>query len=298
MGKAFGIKKYNGLLSGELYLREIKQFPLLTPEEEFKLAARYRKYNDREAAEEMVTSNLRFVVKVAFEYKTYGIKLLDLIQEGNIGLMMAVKKFNPYKGYRFISYAIWWIRAYIKNFIIKSWSLVKIGTTQVQKKLFYKIGKVRKALEENGESEAKYERLASDLDVTQGDIIEMEQRMSARDFSLDSPLDDDHEITHLDLLQESSLNQEESFALEEEKKIREQEVLKAMKHLSEKEEYVIRNRIMSDSFLTLREIGNHLRLSRERVRQIESEALNKLRREMSPGPRTEGLTGGMEHTYL
>ncbi len=122
--------------------------------------------------------------------------------------------------------------------------------------------------------------------------------MSARDFSLDSPLDDDHEITHLDLLQEGSLNQEESFALEEEKKIREQEVLKAMKHLSKKEEYVIRNRIMSDPFLTLREIGNHLKLSRERVRQIESEALNKLRREMSPGPRTEGMTGGMQYAYL
>ncbi len=298
MGKVFGIEKYNGLMSGEPYLREIKQFPLLTAEEEFKLATRYRKHNDREAAEKLVTSNLRFVVKVAFEYKTYGIKLLDLIQEGNIGLMMAVKKFNPYKGYRFISYAIWWIRAYIKSFIIKSWSLVKIGTTQAQKKLFYKIGKVRKALEENGESEAKYQHLASDLDVTQDDIIEMEQRMSARDFSLDSPLDDDHEITHLDLLQESSLNQEESFALEEEKKIREREVLSALKHLSDKEEYVIRNRIMSDSFLTLREIGNHLKLSRERVRQIESEALNKLRKEMSPGPRTEGLAGRMEHAYL
>ena len=298
MGKTFDPEKYNSLLSAESYLREINQVPLLTPEEEFKLAARYRKYNDREAAEKLVTSNLRFVVKVAFEYKTYGIKLLDLIQEGNIGLMMAVKKFNPYKGYRFISYAVWWIRAYIQNFIMKSWSLVKIGTTQAQKKLFYKIGKVRKALEADGESEAKYEHLASDLDVTKADIIEMEQRMSARDFSLDSPLDDDHELTHLDLLQESSLNQEESLALEEEKKIREREVLSAMKHLNEKEEYVIRNRIMSDSSLTLQEIGNHLKLSRERVRQIESEALKKLRKEMSPGPRTEGLTGGMEHAYL
>ena len=298
MGKAFGIEKYNGLLSGESYLREIKQFPLLTPEEEFKLAARYRKYNDREAAEELVTSNLRFVVKVAFEYKTYGIKLLDLIQEGNIGLIMAVKKFDPYKGYRFISYSVWWIRAYIQNFIVKSWSLVKIGTTQVQKKLFYKIGKVRKALEAEGESEAKYEHLASALDVSKADIVAMEQRMAARDFSLDSPLGDDPELTHLDLLQESSLNQEESLGLEEERKIREREVLRAMKHLNDKEEYVIRNRIMSDAFLTLQEIGNHLKLSRERVRQIESEALKKLRKEMSPGPRTKGLTGGREDAYL
>jgi RNA polymerase sigma-32 factor len=283
MGKAFDPEKYNGLLSGESYLREINQLPLLTPEEEFKLAVRYRKYNDREAAEKLVTSNLRFVVKVAFEYKTYGIKLSDLIQEGNIGLMMAVKKFNPYRGYRFISYSVWWIRAYIQNFIIKSWSLVKIGTTQAQKKLFYKIGKVRKALEVNVESEAKYEHLANDLGVTKADIVEMEQRMAARDLSLDSPLDDNQELTHLDLLQESSLNQEESLALEEERKILEREVSSTMKHLNQKEEYVIKNRIMSDPSLTLREIGNHLKLSRERVRQIESEALKKLRKEINPG---------------
>ena len=283
MNKTFYPEKYNGLLSGESYFREISQFPLLTPQEEFKLAAQYRKYSDRESADKLVTSNLRFVVKVAFEYKTYGIKLLDLIQEGNIGLIMAIKKFNPYKGNRFISYAIWWIRAYIQNFIIKSWSLVKIGTTQAQKKLFYKIGKVRKALEADGESEAKYEHLAGDLDVTKADIIEMEQRMAARDFSLDSPLDDGHELTHLDLLQESSLNQEESLALEEERKILKQGVFSAMKNLNGKEEYVIRNRIMSDSFLTLQEIGNHLNLSRERVRQIQSEALKKLRKEISPG---------------
>ena len=282
MGKTFVPERYNSLLSAEPYLRQINLLPPLTPEEEFKLAARYRKYNDREAEEKLVTSNLRFVVKVALEYKTYGIKLLDLIQEGNIGMMMAVKKFNPYKGYRFISYAVWWIRAYIQNFIIKSWSLVKIGTTQAEKKLFYKIGKVRKALEAYGESEAKYEHLATDLDVTKNDIIEMEQRMAARDLSLDSPLDEDHELTHLDLLQESSLNQEESLALKEEKKIREREVLSAMKHLNQREEYVIKNRIMSDSSLTLREIGNHLKLSRERVRQIESEALKKLKREITP----------------
>lgn len=283
MTKTFGLEKYNSPLSTESYLRQINLLPLLTPEEEFKLAARYRKYNDREAAEKLVTSNLRFVVKVALEYKTYGIKLLDLIQEGNIGLMMAVKKFDPYKGCRLISYAVWWIRAYIQNFIIRSWSLVKIGTTQAEKKLFYKIGKVRQALEAYGENEAKYEHVATELDVTRDDIIEMEQRMAARDLSLDSPLDEDHESTHLDLFQESSLNQEESLALKEEKKIREREVLSAMKHLNQREEYVIKNRIMSDSSLTLREIGNHLKLSRERVRQIESEALKKLRKEMSPG---------------
>jgi len=265
----------------ESYLVQINQFSLLTPEEEFQLAVKYRKYNDVEAAQKLITSNLKFVVKVAFEYKSYGVKILDLIQEGNIGLMMAVKKFNPYKGYRFISYAIWWIRAYMQNFIIKTWSLVKIGTTQAQKKLFYKIGKVRKALESDGEGEKRYELLAKDLDVAKEDIMEMEQRMSSRDLSLDTPFDEGKELTHLDLLQENAPNQEEAFAQAEEKQIQQREVLNAMKRLNEKEAYVIRNRIMADSPLTLQEIGDHLKLSRERVRQIESEALRKLKREFS-----------------
>ena len=265
----------------ESYIMQINRLPLLSQEEEFELAVKYRKYNDVDAVQKLITSNLRFVVKVAFEYKSYGIKVLDLIQEGNIGLMMAVKKFDPYKGYRFISYAIWWIRAYIQNFIIKNWSLVKIGTTQAQKKLFYKIGKVRKALESNQENEKKYEVLANDMDVAKEDIIEMEQRMSSRDLSLDAPFDDNQELSHFDLLKETSPNQEEVFGEEEEKKMLEGEVQDAMKRLTDKEEYVIKSRIMADSPLTLQEIGNQLKLSRERVRQIESEALKKLKREMS-----------------
>ena len=264
----------------ESYLVKIKQFPLLTPKEEFQLAVRYRKHNDIEAAHKLTTSNLRFVVKVALEYKTYGVKLADLIQEGNIGLMMAVKKFNPYKGYRFISYAVWWIRAYIQNFIIKTWSLVRIGTTQSQKKLFYKIGKVRKALESEKDSERKYELLAKELNVRKEDLIEMEQRMSSRDLSLDSTYDEDHELKYLDLLQDDRLNQEELLAQEEEKRIRELKVNNAMKRLSEKEMYVIKNRVMADEPLTLQEIGDHLKLSRERVRQIESEVLEKLKKEI------------------
>jgi len=265
----------------EIYLLQINQFPLLTKEEEYKLAEKYRKYNDIEAAQKLITSNLRFVVKIAFEYKSYKVKLQDLIQEGNIGLMMAVKKFNPYKGYRFISYAIWWIRAYIQNFIIKTWSLVKIGTTQAQKKLFYKIGKVRKALESDGPNEKKYELLAKDLDVTKEDILEMEQRMSSRDLSLDTPFDEGQELTPLELLKEDSPNQEEAIAQEEEKRVREREVQNAMKRLNEKEAYVIKNRVMADDPLTLQQIGDHLKLSRERVRQIESEALKKLKKEFS-----------------
>jgi RNA polymerase sigma-32 factor len=267
----------------ESYLIKINRIPLLTPKEEFQLAVRYRKYNDIEAAHKLVTSNLRFVVKVALEYRTYGVKLADLIQEGNIGLMMAVKKFDPYRRYRFISYAVWWIRAYIQNYIIKTWSLVKIGTTQGQKRLFYKIGKVRKALESDQENENKYELLAKDLHVPKGDVLEMEQRMSSRDLSLDSTFDEDHELTHLDLLKEDRVNQEELLAQEEEKRIREQKIHSAMERLSEKEMYVIKNRVMADEPLTLREIGNYLHLSRERVRQIEGEALKKLKKEMSRG---------------
>ena len=263
----------------ETYLAQINRFPLLTQDEEFQLAVKYRKYDDIEAAHKLITSNLRFVVKIAFEYKSYGVKIQDLVQEGNIGLMMAVKKFNPYKGYRFISYAIWWIRAYMQNFIIKTWSLVKIGTTQAQKKLFYKIGKVRKALESDGENEKRYERLARDLDVAKEDIIEMEQRMSSRDLSLDAPFDEGQELTHLDLLKEESPNQEEAIGQEEEKKIREREVQNALKRLNEKEVYVIKSRIMAEEPLTLQQIGDHLKLSRERVRQIESEALKKLKKE-------------------
>jgi RNA polymerase sigma-32 factor len=195
--------------------------------------------------------------------------------------MMATKKFNPYKGYRFISYAVWWIRAYIQNYIIKTWSLVKIGTTQAQKKLFYKIGKVKKALESDQENEKQYELLAKDLHVPKADIVEMEQRMSSRDLSLDSTFGENHELTHLDLLRDDRLNQEELFAQEEERRIQQEKVQTAMKRLSEKEMYVIKNRIMGDEPLTLQEIGDHLKLSRERVRQIESEALKKLKKEMS-----------------
>lgn len=264
----------------ESYLIEINQFSLLTPEEEFRLAAAYYKEKDKEAAHRLITSNLRFVVKVAFEYRSYGFKLPDLIQEGNIGLMMALKRFNPYRGNRFISYAIWWIRAYIQNFIMQNWSLVKIGTTQAQKKLFYKIGKVRKALESDEKDKKAYEILARDLDVREKDIIEMEQRMSSRDLSLSAPLNEGDELTHFDLLREDSPDQEERLGLEEEKKIREQIIHDAVKSLGEKEKYIIKNRVMADSPLTLQEIGKHLKLSRERVRQIEGEALQKLKKKL------------------
>jgi len=267
----------------ELYLTQVNQFPLLSPAEEFELAVHFQDKKDIEAAHKLITSNLRFVVKVALEYRSYGVKLLDLIQEGNMGLMMAVKKFDPHRGYRLISYAIWWIRAYIQNFIIKTWSLVKIGTTQTQKKLFYSLGKTKKLLKpDQGKTDEDHVHvLAKALDVKDNEIIEMEQRMSLRDFSLDAALDEDSHITHLDLLVDEKPNQEELVGDMEEKEHQKQKVDRALNCLSSKEKYVIEKRIMNYKPLTLQEIGNSLQLSRERIRQIENEALKKLKSELS-----------------
>ncbi len=269
----------------DLYMAQINQLPILSPNEELELALRYQEKGDIEAAHKLITSNLRFVVKIALEYKNYGLKLLDLIQEGNIGLMMAVKKFDPHRGYRFISYAVWWIRAYIQNFIIKSWSLVKIGTTQAQKKLFYKLGKVRRLLEApQGDHPQSYEDIAKDLGVKEEEIHEMEQRMGRRDLSLDLPFDEDQELTPLALLSDDSPDQEDMLIRSQDSQIQKNEISKALAKLSERERYIINHRIMSDNPLTLREIGDTLQLSRERIRQIEKEALTKLRREMQNTP--------------
>jgi len=269
----------------DLYMAQINQLPILSPEEEFELALKYREKGDIEAAHKLITSNLRFVVKVALEYKNYGLKLLDLIQEGNIGLMMAVKKFDPRKGFRFISYAVWWIRAYIQNFIIKSWSLVKIGTTQAQKKLFYKLGKVRRLLEApQGDHPQSYEEIARDLGVKEEEIHEMEQRMGRRDLSLDLPFDEDQELAPLAFLSDDSPNQEDMLIRSQDSQIQRNEISKALNRLNERERYIITHRIMGDNPLTLREIGDTLHLSRERIRQIEKEALTKLRREMQNAP--------------
>jgi len=269
----------------DLYMAQINQLPILSSEEEFELALKYREKGDIEAAHKLITSNLRFVVKIALEYKNYGLKLLDLIQEGNIGLMMAVKKFDPRRGYRFISYAVWWIRAYIQNFIIKSWSLVKIGTTQAQKKLFYKLGKVRRLLEApQGDHPQSYEDIAKDLGVKEEEIHEMEQRMGRRDLSLDLPFDEDQELTPLALLSDDSPDQEDMLIRSQDSQIQRNEISKALARLSERERYIITHRIMGDNPLTLREIGDTLHLSRERIRQIEKEALTKLRRELPDAP--------------
>lgn len=258
-----------------LYLTEIKKFDILSPEEEFRLAVRYYEQKDIEAAHRLVTSNLRFVVKIAAEYRNYGMKMLDLIQEGNIGLMMAVRKFNPYRGLRLISYAVWWIRAYIQNFIISSWSLVKIGTTQAQKKLFYKLNQTKNAIR-NLIGADDLREAALTLDVTEEEAAEMDVRMQG-EASLDSLIAGTDDITLLDTIADDRANQEELLAAHEESVALHSTMRRALDQLNEKERYIIEKRITADDPQTLQEIADHFGISRERIRQLEERALRKIR---------------------
>src|SRR3990172_7833233 len=202
----------------DIYIAEINRFPILTAEEEYKLAIELKEHNSMEAAEKLVVSNLRFVVKIAHEYRNYRVKLADLIQEGNIGLMHAVKKFDPYKGYRLISYAVWWIRAYIQNFVIKSWSIVKIGTTQAQRKLFFKMSQTKKQLETISKKNPEFGEIAESLGVKKWEVEEMDVRMGY-DLSLDACVGEGTDSTFGDKLvyegedQETALIKKEEMAL-------------------------------------------------------------------------------------
>ena len=261
----------------DIYIAEINRFSILTADEEFKLAVRLKKYNDMAAAEKLVVSNLRFVVKIAHEYRNYGLKLGDLIQEGNIGLMHAVKKFDPYKGYRLISYAVWWIRAYMQNYIIKSWSLVKIGTTQAQRKLFFKLSQEKMRLEALSQKNPEFSEIAESLGVKEIEIEEMDLRLSHRDLSLDAYVTEDGEMTHMDYLTYEGEDQENSLIKKEEMALVKRNIAGALAKLNEKEKYIIRHRVMADTPLTLQEIGDRYHITRERARQIEKQALKKMR---------------------
>ncbi|ABB33072.1 RNA polymerase, sigma 32 subunit, RpoH [Geobacter metallireducens RCH3] len=263
-----------------LYLAEIRKFPVLTPEEEHLYAVKFYEEKDLEAAHRLITANLRFVVKVAAEYKSYGMKMLDLIQEGNIGLMMAVRKFDPHKGIRLISYAVWWIRAYIQNYIISAWSLLKIGTTQAQKKLFFKLNQAKNAIRRlTGGDDT--EATALSLHVKESEVIEMDQRMRG-DYSLDAELVDGEGLTMLDTLVDERQNQEEALAEQQEASRLHGQVTQALERLNEKERYVVENRVTADEPLTLQEIADHFAISRERVRQIEEGALKKIKAYLTP----------------
>ena len=261
----------------DLYIVDINRFSILLPDEEFKLAVKFKKNSDLEAAEKLVTSNLRFVVKIAYEYKNYRVKLIDLIQEGNIGLMHAVKKFDPYKGYRLISYAVWWIRAYMQNYVIKSWSLVKIGTTQAQRKLFFKLNQMKKKLQGISEKNPEFKDIAEMLNVKESEIEEMDLRLAHRDVSLDASINEDGESMYIDHLVSEGQSQEEALIKYEETALVKRNIAGALANLNERESHIVRHRIMADKPETLQEIGNRFNVTRERTRQIEKEALKKLR---------------------
>lgn len=261
------------------YMAELSNYPVLSREEEYELAMKYKNDGDLDAARKLVSSNLKFVVKVANEYKNYGLNTMDLIQEGNIGLMQAVKGFDPNKGYRIISYAVWWIRAYIQNYIIKSWSLVKVGTTQAQRKLFYKLRSTKNQLElgDGNLSAEDYKELADKLNVSNQAVIEMDKRMGGKDFSLDAEIKGDTELSHMDFLADDDVNQEELITKAEEHDIVKSGMVDALKVLKDRERFIIENRILSDKPLTLEELGEKYNISRERVRQIENAALKKMK---------------------
>ncbi len=270
----------------ELYLSELKNFPLLTVQEEQRLARLYRSSGDTRAAHHLVTSNLRFVVKVAYEYRSYGLKMSDLIQEGNLGLMKAVQKFDPDKGIRLISYAVWWIRAYIQNYILRSWSLVKLGTTQAQRKLFFSLARTKRELDklspEHGfESDGNdADKIARKLRVKTTDVKEMEQRMEGRDLSLDAPMGDGGGYAHVDMLVGHGAPQDYALSEAQEEHLLSGKVREALLRLDERERYIIQKRLMTDKPVTLSELGEHFGFSRERARQLEIRAKDKLRREL------------------
>lgn len=264
-----------------LYMNEIRKFPLLSEEEEHRYAVAFFEDKDLASAHTLITSNLRFVVKVAYEFRHYGLKMLDIIQEGNIGLMMAVKKFNPHKGVRLISYAVWWIKAYIQNHIISSWSLLKIGTTQAQRKLFFKLRQAKSAHIETSEGGEDFLSAAQSLHVSEQEFSEMEQRMRG-DCSLNAEIPGSDGATALESLADNRLNQEELLAELQENQDLQQKVADVVSRLNEKERYIIERRITADEPMTLQEIATHFSISRERVRQIEEGALKKTKQALLP----------------
>ncbi|MBI5067469.1 MAG: RNA polymerase sigma factor RpoH [Deltaproteobacteria bacterium] len=270
-------------MSLEIYLSEVNRYPLLTVEEEQELAKRFCATGDTRAAHKLITSNLRFVVKVAYEYRSYGFRMADLVQEGNIGLMKAVQKFDPARGIRLISYAVWWIRAYIQNHILKSWSLVKLGTTQAQRKLFFSLARTRRELDRTSLPEGNVtssEQIAEKLKVKVDEVREMQLRLEGRDLSLDAPLGDDGQSSHVDFVSDDAPGQDDALSGHQESRMLSGKIELAMARLDARERFIIEARLMSERPLTLKELGDHFGFSRERARQLEIRAREKLRVEL------------------
>ncbi len=265
------------------YLQEIRKFPMLEQEEEYMLAKRWREHDDIEAAHKLVTSHLRLVAKIAMGYRGYGLPVGELISEGNLGMMQAVKRFDPERGFRLATYAMWWIRAAIQEYILHSWSLVKMGTTAAQKKLFFNLRKIKgqmQAIEEGDMPPETVTEIARRLSVTEDDVVSMNRRLSAPDHSLNAPLRDDSDGEWQDWLVDDSESQEHMLAEKEELTNRRQLLADAMKSLNERERHILTERRLKDGPTTLEQLSQVYGISRERVRQIEVRAFEKLQKAM------------------
>ena len=261
----------------EHYMAQVKNIPLLSREEETEAARAYVESGDTNQAERLVLSNLRFVVRIAHEYRGYGMKLLDLIQEGNIGLMTAVQKFDPERGYRLISYAVWWIRAYIQDYVMRSYSLVKMGTTQAQRKLFFSGRKMKRQLEQKGLSSSR-EAIAEAMGVKVSEVDQMQIRMAQRDYSLDAPLGADADAGRMiDILPATPETPESIVTDQILHEARVSAVGEALEALDHRERRIIGARDLSDEPMTLAELGEELGVSRERARQLEARGRRKIR---------------------
>jgi RNA polymerase sigma-32 factor len=263
------------------YLEEIRQFPMLEPQQEYMLAKSWREHGDRDAAHELVTSHLRLVARIAMGYRGYGLPIGEVISEGNVGLMQAVKRFDPDKGFRLATYAMWWIRAAIQEYILRSWSLVKMGTTAAQKKLFFNLRKIKsqlKALEEGDLRPDQVKQIATRLGVTEEDVISMNRRL-AGDSSLNAPVRNDAESGEwMDWLVDETMNQEDRLAESEEKDQRHEMLTNALEGLNERERRVFEARRLAEDPLTLEELSEEFGVSRERIRQIEVRAFEKVQK--------------------
>lgn len=279
------------------YLSEIRKFPMLKPDEEYMLAKRYEDYEDREAAHRMVTSHLRLVAKIAMGYRGYGLPVSELISEGNVGMMQAVKRFDAEKGFRLATYAMWWIRASIQEYILRSWSLVKIGTTSAQKKLFFNLRKLKgklKAIEEGDLHPENVTKIATQLNVSEKDVISMNRRMTAPDSSLNAPLRMDGEGEWQDWLTDDTPQQDVLVADAQELTVRQQMLGNALDVLNERERHIFEERRLKDDPSTLEELSQVYDVSRERIRQIEVRAFEKVQKAMLEDAEDKRLIGPNE----
>ncbi len=282
------------------YLDHIKKFPMLDADEEYLLAKDWLDKQNTKAAHKLVTSHLRLVAKIAMGYRGYGLPVADLIAEGNIGMMHAVKKFDPEKGFRLATYAMWWIKAAIQEFVLKSWSQVKIGTTASQKKLFFNLRKIKgkiNALEDGDLSPNQVNHIAKTLDVSEDDVISMNRRMLGGDHSLNSQINrnDGEEAEWQDMLSDERDNQETQFVNNQEKNIRNKMMVEALEHLKLREKDIIIKRRLIDTPKTLEELSQEYKVSRERVRQIETRAFEKLQEAMKIKAKELKLIGTNEY---